>query len=75
MVCIEVYSKTTGKPLPNVRVAVEFTALTRIGQKSGNTDYQGKAYLNTDPASNGIVYIKGQTKHKGKIEANMKFFI
>jgi uncharacterized protein YfaS (alpha-2-macroglobulin family) len=75
MVCIEVFNKSTGKPLSNVRVAVEFTALTRIGQKSGYTDSNGRAYLSTDPASNGIVYIKGSTKHRGRIEANMKFFI
>ncbi|MGI6198128.1 MAG: hypothetical protein ACOYIS_03230 [Candidatus Cloacimonadaceae bacterium] len=63
MITVQVYSRSTGKPLSGKRVYVYFSGLLRGGLE-GYTDRNGEVHLNADPGD-GEVYVSGSKVHTG----------
>lgn len=68
MVTVQVFSKSTGKPVSGKKVYVSFSGLR--GGLEGYTDNNGEAHLNVDPGS-GEVYVSGNKVHQGYLSGRV----
>jgi len=74
MIRIRVLDSNTGRPKPNIKVAIHFNGVTRHGTRRDYTDSEGYARFDTDPSSNAEVFIGPNSVHLGSISASMEFF-
>lgn len=68
MITVQVFSKSTGKPLSGKRVYVAFSGLR--GGLEGYTDSNGDIHLNADPGT-GEVYVSGSKVHQGYLNGRV----
>jgi len=69
MITVQVYSKSTGKPLSGRKVYVSFSGLLRGGLE-GYTNSNGEVHLNADPGE-GEVFVSGSRVHKGYLSGRV----
>lgn len=75
MVTIKLVYKESGKPAKGVKVAIGVDSFWSGGvTKSEYTDSDGEAHFEIDPC-NGKVFVKGDTKHKGRIAGRVVIYI
>jgi hypothetical protein len=74
MVTVKLLYQDDGKPAKNEKVALGFDGFSRGVTGDEWTDDRGEAHFDNDPG-NGVVYHKGSTVYKGRIEGRVVVYI
>lgn len=75
MVTVKVCSKSSGKPVKGVKVALGISAIFEGGVTKGQyTDSNGEAHFDVKP-NNGKVFVDGSTKYEGYLSGRVVVYV
>lgn len=74
MFTIQVFEKSTGRPVYSKKVRVIFNGWTRGCAKDQYTDEDGEAHFSEDNGE-GTIYIQGSKVFEGRIEGRKVIYI
>ncbi len=74
MVSVRIFSKTSGKPLKNMRVCIGFSGFTRGFSPNLYSDNNGEVHFNNDPGE-GSIYVNGKEVYKGTISGMRTIYL
>lgn len=74
MITIQVFRKSTGKPVKGVKVSVQFEGLTRGFSSAEYTNERGEVHISNSPG-NGTIYVNGNSAYRGRIEGRQVVYV
>lgn len=74
MFTVQIFEKSSGKPIKGKKVGVIFNGLMRGCAKDQYTDSNGEAHFSEDNG-NGTIYVGGNKVYEGRIEGRKIIYI